>query len=172
MAIEYAAKYKDFLKSFLTDFNTQEYLKFFNARSYASSFELDSSSDWNTISVVSTTGNKVNALFSADVNRDSNIIAGFQIVAIRYGEVTPNISTSVKDCFEFIDFLLNVKKFRKICFACYVGNPAETIYDRIIKKYNGRIVGTQLQHNKLYDGKYYDLKLYEIFPDKEYSKHI
>ena len=41
----------------------------------------------------------------------------------------------------------------------------------MIKKYGGRIVGIKKKDVQLIDGKYYDLKLYEIFAD-DYFKSI
>jgi hypothetical protein len=46
-----------------------------------------------------------------------------------------------------------------------VGNPAERLYDRVINKYGGRIVGIKEKSTKLIDGLYYDVKLYEIFKE-------
>jgi hypothetical protein len=50
-----------------------------------------------------------------------------------------------------------------------IGNPIEKQYDKIIFKYNGSIVGIRKKEVILIDGKYYDLKLYEIFK-KDYDK--
>ena len=47
-------------------------------------------------------------------------------------------------------------------FVCVVGNPAERLYDKVIEKYHGRVVGVKKQEALLQDGQFYDLKLYEI----------
>lgn len=52
--------------------------------------------------------------------------------------------------------------FHKLSFTVTMGNPAEKAYDRFIKKYHGNIIGISHDAVKLYDGKYYDNKLYEI----------
>ena len=55
--------------------------------------------------------------------------------------------------------------FRKLNFAVVIGTPVEKHYDRLIKRYGGRIVGVRKQNCRLIDGKYYDEKLYEIMRD-------
>lgn len=52
--------------------------------------------------------------------------------------------------------------FRKLDFCVVVGNPIEKSYDKMVKKYNGRIVGTFKDDVKLIDNKYYDIKYYEV----------
>lgn len=59
--------------------------------------------------------------------------------------------------------------FRKLSFSVVVGNPIEPQYDKLIKKYGGRIVGIQEAQTKLIDNKYYDVKLYEILEDQYYN---
>lgn len=50
-----------------------------------------------------------------------------------------------------------------------IGNPAEQIYDRFIAKYGGSVTGVHKETVKLQDGKYYDMKGYELFRD-EFSR--
>lgn len=54
-------------------------------------------------------------------------------------------------------------------FIVVVGNPIEKSYDKMIKKYGGRIVGTYKEDVKLIDGEYYDKKLYEILASEYFS---
>ena len=44
------------------------------------------------------------------------------------------------------------------------------MYDKIIKKYGGNIVGIQHDSTKFDDGKYYDVKEYEIMKT-DYDKY-
>lgn len=53
-------------------------------------------------------------------------------------------------------------KFRKLNFTVIVGNPVEKEYDKLVKKYGGRIVGVFRDNVRLIDNKYYDEKFYEI----------
>lgn len=62
--------------------------------------------------------------------------------------------------------------FRKLNFCVVIGNPIESTYDRLTKKYGGRIVGTQKEQIRLYDGKYYDLKMYEILSEDYLKQRI
>lgn len=52
--------------------------------------------------------------------------------------------------------------FSKLNFEVIIGNPAEKMYDKILAKCGGRIVGVYSNEVKLSDNQYYDLKLYEI----------
>ena len=61
-----------------------------------------------------------------------------------------------------VDNIFRLYKFRKINFCVFEGNPILKVYDAKIEKFGGRIVGIQKEHSKLADGKYHDLKLYEI----------
>ena len=75
-----------------------------------------------------------------------------------------DLGQALKDIFEKY-------KFRKINFYVVVGNPIEKSYDKMIKKYGGRIIGTKKEDAKLIDGEYYDTKLYEIL-STEYFESI
>ena len=46
-----------------------------------------------------------------------------------------------------------------------IGNPVESQYDRMVKKYNGRIVGIK-RNEVMINGNLYDLKLYEILKEE------
>ena len=78
--------------------------------------------------------------------------------------------TFSRDLYIFLTDLFNKFNFRKIEFTVVIGNPAEVMYDRIMDKYGGSIVGIKKLSTKLIDGKYYDVKMYEIFKD-DFNKH-
>ena len=65
-----------------------------------------------------------------------------------------------------IDDIFKKFNFRKLSFGVYVGNPIEKSYDRLIRKYGGRIVGIKIEDTRLIDGKFYDFKMYEIFKNE------
>jgi RimJ/RimL family protein N-acetyltransferase len=68
--------------------------------------------------------------------------------------------------YNFLVDLFDKFNFRKIEWTVVVGNDnAEKMYDRIINKYGGKIVGVKEKSTKLIDNKYYDIKYYEIFKD-------
>lgn len=60
--------------------------------------------------------------------------------------------------------------FRKLNFYVVVGNPAEKSYDKMIKRYGGRVVGYRKENTRLFDGKYYDEKLYEVMREDYFRK--
>jgi hypothetical protein len=101
-------------------------------------------------------------LFRAEINRVTDKISSLVIVSFCD---KCNITFS-KDLYQFLQDLFEKYNFRKIEFSVVIGNPIEKMYDKYIKKYGGRIVGIKKQSSKLQDGKYYDVKLYEIFRDK------
>lgn len=68
-----------------------------------------------------------------------------------------------RDLMEVLSNIFNKFNFRKLTFGVLVGNPIERSYDRLIKKYGGRIVGVKVKDCKLMDNVYYDYKIYEIF---------
>lgn len=138
----------------------EEQYKFVNIYSYwYSSFLKLPESDWDEIIRVSFAEDKVLGLFKAIVERDTNHVSSLMIINFNLKKIS---FTFIKDLENFIKYLLKYKKFKKISFTVVVGNPAERMYDKFIEKYNGRIVGIKKNEVKLVDGKFYDLKLYEI----------
>lgn len=104
---------------------------------------------------VNSKGNIV-GFISYNIDREASICYSFGAI-----NFTDNITfgidlgRAVKDIFEKFNF-------RKLRFSVFVGNPIEKSYDKIIKKYGGRIVGTYKDEARLMDGSYCDEKLYEI----------
>ena len=70
---------------------------------------------------------------------------------------------ALKDIFEKFNF-------RKLVFMVVIGNPIEKSYDKMIQRYGGRVVGIQKQQTKLIDGKFYDVKLYEILAEDYFRR--
>ena len=151
-----AKNYEKEINQFREDLDNKDYLKFYATRSFFDGkFEvLDS--EWSDITRVSIdkSGKLLGYMFCG-IDRNTNHIDNIGLANI---SKLSNI-TLAKDFLEFFESLLI---YKKISWTVIVGNPAEKIYDRLIKKYDGRIVGIQKEHIKLSDEKYYDLKLYEI----------
>ena len=61
--------------------------------------------------------------------------------------------------------LIEREDIRKLNFSVAIGHPIEKSYDKMVEKYGGRITGIKKEDVKLFDGKLYDLKGYEIFMD-------
>jgi hypothetical protein len=74
------------------------------------------------------------------------------------------VITAIKDIFEKY-------RFNKLNFTVARGNPIEKTYDKLIKRYNGRIVGILEQEARLIDGRLYDVKEYELLADRYFGRN-
>jgi hypothetical protein len=102
---------------------------------------------------------------SASTDRSANKITSLGV--INFGELSIVFS---RDFYKFLDNLFTIHNFNKIEWCVVVGNTAEKMYDKIIDKYHGRVVGVNHESTILEDGKYYDVKEYEIFK-RDYDKY-
>lgn len=117
-------------------------------------------STWNGHEFVSIYGNEVIGYIAYSINRNEYDVSNLRII-----NFTNNKIVFGKDLIKVLNNIFEKYNFRKLSFCVYIGNPIERSYDRFIEKYNGRIVGIKKQDIKLSDGKFYDIKLYEIFRD-------
>ncbi len=149
------------INSFKCDVSNQEYLKYYEI-AYLEPSKLYEN-EWCDLQRVSkdSEGNILGFMFCG-INRAHSRVDNIELLNMT-GK--PNIILT-KDILQFFDDLLNKYNHRKICFDVVVGNPAEKIYDKIVKKYNGEISGVQKEHVRLYDNKFYDLKLYEVINER------
>lgn len=135
----------------------QDKYKYWNYFPYFTDFEVSQDS-WNKHQFVSLDkNNEIIGYIGYEINRsayncDSLNIINFTDDPIIFGV---DLRQALKDIFEKF-------KFNKLNFSVVIGNPIEKAYDKIIAKYGGRIVGIQAKEAKLFDGEYYDVKLYEI----------
>jgi hypothetical protein len=114
---------------------------------------------WNKLQMVSVNvSDDVIGYLSADIDRCSNKISN--IGAVNFGNV--NIIFA-KDFYQFISELFTKHKFRKVEWYVVVGNPAERLYDKIIFKYGGRVIGVRRDSVITADGRIRDEKEYELF---------
>lgn len=154
-----AFTYKDKLQQKYNEVIFQDKYKFWNCDNYWD-YELKLNPDsWNYIEMVS-------------VDSNDNIIGFFKAVISRSAEKVSNLGIAnffdpnpvfAKDLKQFILDLLFKFNFRKIEWTVVIGNPAEKIYDRFISKYGGNTTGVHRETTRLQDGRYYDMKGYEIF---------
>jgi len=157
--LEVAKKHQDKLTQRFYDIRFNDYYKFFSLSSYYSDTTY-SADDWNEFNYVGVDKHgEPQAMFRAWADRDSMVVTELSLV--NFGQSPVDFYSDFK---MFITRLIDVG-MRMVCFSVAVGNPAEKTYDRFIKRYGGRIVGTHKEHAKLIDGKYYDIKMYEIRTD-------
>lgn len=112
---------------------------------------------WSKIEMVSLDkqGNIIGYM-AAGINRDARYVDSLTLANFSDDKLTFG-----RDVKQFMETLL--KQFYKINWTVMIGNPIEASYDKIIKRYGGRVVGIKEKHNRLMDGKLYDMKLYELF---------
>lgn len=121
-------------------------------------FVVDEVDEWAKVKRVSVNVNgDVLGFMKATVLRQDN--SATELLFVNF-DLTKLSVTFVRDMEAFLQYLL--KNFRKVTFCCVVGNPAERLYDKVLEKYHGRVVGVKKQEALLQDGQFYDLKLYEI----------
>jgi hypothetical protein len=144
-----------------------EKYKYYHASNYYDyNLALDNDS-WNSLQFVSVDKNdNVLGYFSAKINRTAEYVSSLQV--INFYELNYTFS---KDFHQFVTDLFTKFNFRKINFSVLIGNPAEKMYDKYIEKYNGRVVGVYKEDVRLFDGKYYDFKVYEIFK-RDFDKSL
>lgn len=120
---------------------------------------------WNEHQFVSVYNGEIIGYIAYSINRSANI--AYSLNVLKYSNhfsatFSLDLGQALQDIFEKFHF-------NKLNFSVIIGNPIEESYDRIIDRYNGRIVGTYKDHVRLQDGKLCDQKLYEIMSE-EYFK--
>ena len=163
--LEPAIKYKEQLEKLQYEIWFNDKYKYWVCDVYHNTLSIDADS-WNRHQFVSVIDNKIIGYISYRVDRSNNNVHDLSIINFTDNKTAFGIDLgqALKDIFEKY-------KFRKINFYVVVGNPIEKSYDKMIKKYGGRIIGTKKEDAKLIDGEYYDTKLYEIL-STEYFESI
>lgn len=92
-----------------------------------------------------------------EIDRVNDLVDGLSIINFTENKIIfgIDVGNALIDIFEKFHF-------RKINFCVVIGNPIEKTYDRMTEKYHGKVVGIQRKQVRLFDGKYYDMKMYEI----------
>lgn len=131
--------------------------KFWNCTNYYEDFKVSESS-WDYHQFVSLDHDgEIIGYIGYSIDRPSDLVDGLNIINFTDNKIVfgVDVGNAIRDIFEKFNF-------RKLNFCVVIGNPIEESYDKLIIKYGGRIVGTQKEQAKLFDGKFYDEKLYEI----------
>lgn len=161
--LEPAIKYKDELEKLQYGIWFDDKYKYWNCDVYYDTLQIDTST-WNKHQFVSVVNGEVIGYIAYNIARADNSAHSLSIMNFSDNKAAfgMDLGRALKDIFEKY-------KFRKLNFTVVVGNPIEKSYDKMIKKYGGRIVGTYKADVKLIDGEYYDKKSYEILSDEYFA---
>lgn len=161
-----AILYKDELNKKYIEALDNERNKYFYGMYNNFSITVDES-DWNSLQFVSVDkNNNIVGYIRGDIDRCVNYISSLAFINFT-GQANVTFS---KDCLKFFDLVFNTYKFNKIDWCVFVGNPAEKVYDKLIDKYGGRVVGTYKNDVYTYDKQLCDRKLYELMRE-DYLKN-
>lgn len=157
--LDFAINHKEQLLNTHREFITRNTLhcKFFLATNWLNYTLTIEDSSWYKIQMVSLdSSGQVVGYISATVDIPQQKVTDFSIISYKKG-INRNL---YPDANKFMEELLT--RFRKVSFASFVGSSSEKVNDKIIKRFNGRIIGIEEKHAILLDNKIYDLKTYEI----------
>lgn len=161
--LEPAIKYKEELEKLQYGIWFDDKYKYWNCDVYYDTLQIDTNT-WNRHQFVSVVNGKVIGYIAYNVSRANNNAYALSIMNFSDNKAAfgMDLGQALKDIFERY-------KFRKLNFNVVVCNPIEKSYDKMIKKYGGRIIGTYKADVKLIDGEYYDKKSYEILADEYFA---
>jgi hypothetical protein len=159
LAIQYAQQLQECYQNTLTDDKFRYYMH--GIRRYFIPIEPDDAAKLQYVSL-GAYGN-VLGLFECTLNRNTR--TAYEITAIRF---TPGHDPEfAADMYRFVvDVIYQQYGMDRVLFNVVIGNKAEKLYDRIMERYGGRIVGTFTNEVRLYDGKLYDVKYYEMLRER------
>jgi hypothetical protein len=165
--LDLAINYEEVLIYKLRQTWFQDKYKYYNFFTYFLDFKADNDS-WNKHQFVSIDKNgDVVGFISYDIDRVAHNCHSLSII-----NFTDNITIFANDLKQVLTDIFEKFKFNKLKFSVVIGNPIEKSYDKIIGKYGGKIVGVEEKEVKLFDGEYYDVKLYEIHRSNYNSNKI
>lgn len=163
--LDLAIKYEKKLQELFANIAFDEKYMFFSGSTFREKYTADDST-WSKHEFVSLDKDSdVIGYIKYSIDRECSMAYALQIV-----NFSDNKATFGKDVMKALDEIFTKFNFRKLKYGVFVGNPIESTYDKLTEKYGGRIVGMNVQDDKLIDGNYYDYKSYEIFRD-DYLLH-
>jgi hypothetical protein len=165
--LEYAKKYEDKLQGLFFDIAFDPFYKFWQSVNYRGTFELPKDT-WTANNFVSIYEGNILGITGYQIRRVENAVYGLYIVHFG-GPEAPHRYVFGKDVMTAIKDIFEKYHFNKLNFTVVQGNPIEKTYDKLIKRYNGRIVGIREQESTLIDGRLYDVKEYEILAEKYFT---
>ena len=157
VAIKYAEQLKEKFHSVWFD----ERYKFWAGSNYFGEWQ-PAESTWVNHQFASVRDGEVIGYIAYEIDRGAGDMA-YGLSVINFEE-KPSV-TFAMDLGQALENIFDKFNLRKLNFYVVVGNPIEKSYDKMSEKYGGRIVGIYRQNTRLFDGKYYDEKLYEILKE-------
>lgn len=166
--LDFAGKYEKELQLLFLNIAYNPKYMFYNNTSYRDNYE-SSKSTWDKHEFVSLDkDNKIIGYFKYSISRSTLSCSNFQIVNF----TNDNQIIFGRDFVKMIDDIFTKFNFRKITYGVVIGNPIEKTYDKLTKKYDGKIVGVYSKDSLLIDNQYYDYKVYELFRDNYIASTI
>lgn len=164
--LEPAIKYKTEFEKLQYDIWFNDKYKYWTCDVYYETLAINNNT-WNNHQFVSVVNDKVIGYIAYNVHRGDNSVDCLSIINFTDDKISfgMDLGQALRDIFEKY-------KFRKLNFSVVVGNPIEKSYNKMIKKYGGRIIGIKKEDVKLIDGEYYDKKMYEILAAEYYGGKI
>jgi hypothetical protein len=167
--LEYAKKYEDTLRGLFFDTAFDPFYRFEAYASYYDTFELPGTT-YNSNHFVSVYNNDVLGMIEYQIKRPENLAWGLRIIHFG-GKDAPHRYVFGKDVMTAIKDIFEKYRFNKLNFVVVIGNPIEKTYDKLIRRYNGRIAGIREQETRLIDGKLYGIKEYEILASRYFGRN-
>jgi hypothetical protein len=161
--LEYAKKHEDKLRKLFLDIAFDPFYQFEQCANYRETFELPKGT-WDSHHFVSVYKDNILGMIGYQIRRVENSVDGLHILHFG-GRDAPHRYIFGKDIMTAIKDIFKTFRFNKLNFTVVIGNPVEKTYDKLINRYNGRIVGIKEQETRLIDGRLYDVKEYEILAD-------
>lgn len=117
---------------------------------------------WDALQCVSVDATGlVHGFLQADFRRPANYVNSLSV--LHFG-LHP--FPFVRDFREFLSRLFTQFSMQKVNWSVNVGNPAQAMYERVVRKYGGRVVGTFRRDSRLWDGTLVDNVFYEILQEE------
>jgi hypothetical protein len=167
--LEYAKKYEDKLRELFLDVAFDPFYQFERYMVYRETFKLPEDT-WNAHHFVSVYNNTVLGMIGYEIKRPENAVRDLRIIHFG-GHQAANRYIFGKDVITAIKDIFEKYHFNKLNFSVVRGNPIEKTYDKLVRRYNGRIVGVMEQETKLIDGRLYDVKEYEILASRYFGRN-
>jgi len=170
--LDNAKKYEPELVKLFYDVAYDPFYNFQQILSYRETFKIPETT-WDGNYFVSMFEGKIIGYVEYSTNRSANYAHGLNILHFNgnrketalseYYVFGKDVMTAVRDVFEKFGF-------NKLNFCVVIGNPIEKTYDKLIKRYGGRIVGVFRRDKLLIDGKLHDIKCYEILAEEYFAR--